>query len=112
MKSELISIPEGKMVIIHSDKNLSVGYLVLNPGKELAKHNRPVLEHLRQISGKSVMKLFDGNKVREITLKEDDSLEIPASQYHIHANPFSELSYTLWLFHGDISEIIKSIKNR
>jgi gentisate 1,2-dioxygenase len=110
MTSELYLLPEGKIIIAHSDKRLSIGYLVLNPGKELPKHNRPVLEELRQISGKCVMKLYDGDKIREVTLNENDRLEIPTLQYHIHSNPFSDLSYTLWIAHGDITPIIESIR--
>jgi len=110
MTSEVYSIPEGRIVIAHSDKDISIGYLVLNPGKELPKHNRPVLEELRQISGRCVMKLYEDDGIREVTLHEDEKLEIPPRQYHVHSNPFLDLSYTLWIAHGDITAIIESIR--
>ena len=50
MSFELYKIPEGKVGIAHSDDKFSIGYLELNPGKELAKHNRPVPEQLRHLS--------------------------------------------------------------
>ena len=111
MLSELYPISEGKIVIAYSGKDRSIGYLVLDPRTELSKHNRPVLEELRQISGRCVVKL-DGGKEREVTLDEDSTIKIPPEQFHIHANPFSKPSYTLWIAHGDITEIIESIRKK
>ncbi|MFH1565286.1 MAG: hypothetical protein ABIC82_05605 [bacterium] len=57
-------------MIAFSDENLNVGTLELNSNKELAKHNRPVLESLFQLEGKCVIKLFeDGGEIKEVVLK-------------------------------------------
>jgi len=78
MNFELYSLPQGKILIAFSDKNLSVGPLQLDPKQELSKHNRPVLESLFQLKGSCVMKMFEENgEIKEIVLKEGDSLDIP-----------------------------------
>lgn len=109
---ETYKLPQGKITISECNKNMSVGSLELNPGQELTKHNRPVNEMLTQLSGTSVMKLFDGDMlIKEVKLKENNTLEIPANQYHIHSNPNKNPSITKWQFQGDIVEIIENIRN-
>ena len=111
MSFELYNLPQGKIMIAFSDKNLSVGTLELNPNRELSKHNRPVLESLFQIKGKCLMKLFEEDgSVNEVTLNENDSIDIPPNKYHIHSNPFNEMSITFWKASGDITEIINKIR--
>ena len=108
---EIYKLPQGKIIIGSSDKNLSIGLLHLLPQQTLDKHNRPVTEQLVQVSGACVMKLFEGETiVKEVTLNEGDSLVIPANQYHIHSNNTDKPSITLWKFEGDIAEVIKKIK--
>ncbi len=111
MGFEFYNIQQGKILIAFSDKNLSVGTLELNPKQGLEKHNRPVLESLFQLKGSCVMKLFeDDGTAKEVVLKEGDSIDIPPSKYHIHSNPYDEISITFWKANGDISEIIDNIR--
>jgi mannose-6-phosphate isomerase-like protein (cupin superfamily) len=109
---EIYKIPQGKMVIAYSSEKLSIGLLELDPKQELAKHDRPCIENLIQISGTCMMKLFEGeNLVKEVPLKENESLEIPANVFHIHSNPADEKSVTLWRFDSDITKVISSIRS-
>ncbi|MCK4326875.1 MAG: cupin domain-containing protein [Candidatus Diapherotrites archaeon] len=110
MSFELYNIPQGKIGIAYSGKDFSTGYLELEPGTELAKHNRPVLEQLMQIKGASTMIMFDGDEQKEIVMEVGDKLDIPAGQYHAHANTGTESSITLWKASGDITEIIDAIR--
>lgn len=112
MNFEKYDIPERYIMIAYSDQNLSVGILEISPGKELSKHNRPVLESLFQIKGKCVMKLFeDDGSVNEVILEEGENTNIPLLKFHIHSNPYEEKSITLWKASGDITEIINKIRN-
>lgn len=109
---EIYNIPQGKMMIISCDENLSVGLLELNPNQELSKHNRPVNEELIQVSGTSIIKLFDKDKiVKEINLNEGKKLKILANQFHIHSNSTDDKSITLWKFEGNIIKIIEQIRS-
>jgi quercetin dioxygenase-like cupin family protein len=108
---EIYKLPQGKIIICFSDKNLSIGLLELNPKQKLPRHNRPVAEELLKISGTCKIRLFDeGNMVKEIALAEYGSLEIPANQFHIHVNPTTQRSLTLWKFRGDITKILDEIR--
>ena len=108
---EIYQLPQGKIVINYSDKNLSIGLLQLNSHQALVKHNRPVIEQLVQVAGICVMKLFEGEKmVKEVTLHENEILTIPAHQYHMHTNPTDEISITMWKFEGDIREVLDKIR--
>jgi len=108
---ELYKIPQGRIMIAFSDKNLSVGTLELNPKTELSKHNRPVLESLHQLNGKCVIQLFDKqDNSKEIILIKGESIDIEPEQFHIHSNPFNEKSTTFWKASGDISKIIEEIR--
>jgi oxalate decarboxylase/phosphoglucose isomerase-like protein (cupin superfamily) len=112
MNFEKYKVPEGYIMIAFSDRNLSVGIMGINPGKELAKHNRPVLESLYQLKGSCVMKLFEEDgKIKEIILKEGESIDIPQFKFHIHSNPNKEESITFWKASGDIVDIINKIRN-
>lgn len=111
MNFEEYKIPQGKILIAFSDKNLSVGALELNPGQELSKHNRPVLESLFQIQGTCIMKFFEENGIiKEVILNKGDSIDIPPFKFHIHSNPSKEISITFWKANGDITEIINKIR--
>jgi quercetin dioxygenase-like cupin family protein len=103
---------DGKVIfyIAHSDKKFSTGILILEPKTELPKHKRPVLERLRQIYGICLMKLYNDGNIKEVTLKEGESLEIPPNQYHIHSNPTDDKSITMWKAEGDITNIIGEIR--
>lgn len=111
MTFEKYKIPEGYIMIAHSDHNLSMGILEIDPNKELSKHNRPVLESLYQIKGKCVMGISNNSAEFDKTvLKEGQSLDIPKQTFHIHSNPFQEKSITLWRANGDITKIINNIR--
>lgn len=111
MAFEVCKIPQGKIVIAFSDKKLSVGTLHLGPRQELQKHNRPVLESLFQINGACVMKLFENDgSIKEVVLKEGESIDIPPKKFHIHSNPHDAESITFWKASGDITEIIEGIR--
>ncbi len=81
-------------------------------GAELPKHSRPkAFENLVQISGKCLMKIFDdADSVTEHTLGVGDKLRMDKGQYHIHSNPFSETSVTLFKAEGDITEVMKVLR--
>ncbi len=108
---EIYELPQGKIIIGFSNRELSIGLLVLNSGQSLPKHNRPVNEELLQIKGKCMMKVFSEDSSHEIELNENSSLKIPANTFHIHSNPFNQESITLWKFQGDITSIIDKIRS-
>jgi oxalate decarboxylase/phosphoglucose isomerase-like protein (cupin superfamily) len=111
MDFEKYDLPQGNIMIAFSDKNLSVGTLEIKPNKELAKHNRPVLESLFQLKGKCLIKLFEEDgSIKEVILNEKESINIPPLKFHIHSNPFEENSLTFWKASGDITEIIEKIR--
>lgn len=97
----------------HSDKNFTTGVMYLPPHSELPKHNRPkAFENLKQIAGKCKMTVFDLDGVGsfEKVLSPGDELRMEKGQYHIHANPFDEKSYTLFKAEGDITEIMEVLR--
>lgn len=97
----------------HSDKNLTTGVMYIPPGTQLPKHNRPkAFENLIQIAGKCRMTVFDlnGEDSLEKVLSPGDTLRMEKGQHHIHANPFNEKSYTLFKAEGDITEIMKVLR--
>ncbi|RJO60014.1 cupin domain-containing protein [candidate division WS5 bacterium] len=111
MNFEVCRIKEGKIVIAHSNNNMSVGYLEINPNSELKKHNRPCTECLYQIKGVATMVLFDEkDSTKELILKEGEEIEIPLGKYHIHANRTSEPCVQMWKAKGDIREILDEIR--
>lgn len=110
--TEIYELPLGKIIFGFSDKKLTVGNLVLNHGQALPKHSRPVDEQLVQISGTCSVKLFNGDTLeKEITLHSGDVLKIPVNQLHIHSNPTSEKSVTLFKFEGDVTTQVEKIRN-
>jgi len=111
MNFENYRLEQGKIVIAYSDEKISLGYLDIDPGKALSKHNRPCIESLYQIKGTCTMFLFDENdSPKEFVLNEGDQLEIPLGQFHIHSNKGSENSITMWKALGDIRQILDNIR--
>lgn len=110
LKCEKIEIPQGSIHLGPSDENKSVGYLELDPHTSLVLHNRPAIENLIQVKNKCEMVVFwEERKI--IVLKESDRLTIkPAGTYHIHTNPYDEVSLTYWEFDGDVRKVIEQIK--
>lgn len=106
--------PQTKVIFYfsHSDESLTTGVMVIPPKTELPKHNRPkAFENLVQVSGKCVMRVFDGNEdSAEHTLEVGSTLRMGKAQYHIHSNPFDETSYTLFKAEGDITEVMKVLR--
>jgi hypothetical protein len=110
-KCQKVTLPQGAIYLGPSDEHKSVGYLELNPHTSLTLHNRPAIENLTQIKGKSNMVVYDSQDGRTVSLKEGDTLSIqPAGTWHIHVNPYDEVSLTYWDFDGDIREIIDAIR--
>lgn len=100
-----------RFYISYSDKKISTGILVLQPNTSLSKHNRPLaIENDTQIAGSCAMTLFEEDKEKNIELKPGKGIQIPKGQYHIHSNPFNEVSVALWKAEGDITEIIDDIR--
>lgn len=110
---EAVDIPEGTFFICHSDKNLSAGFLRLNPNSKLSKHSRPVEEWLLQVEGTTKILLYENSKIiKEALLKRGDAIKIPANQFHQHTNPEDSDSLTSWRVDGDITKIIEEIRAR
>jgi quercetin dioxygenase-like cupin family protein len=107
--------PQTKVIFYfsYSDENLTTGVMEIPAGAELPKHNRPkAFENLVQVSGRCLMKVFDGNdNPTEHILEAGDTLRMEKGQYHIHSNPYSEPSYTLFKAEGDITEIMKVLRS-
>jgi len=111
MGYEQFSIKQGKLGIIHSDDKMTVGYMIINNGEEIVKHARPLDEEIFQLSGNSVLTLYENGEAREITLNEGDAYTVPANIPHGHINKNSMVkSITLWKFHGDMTGIVEEIK--
>ena len=97
----------------HSDKKLTTGVMEIPAGAALPKHSRPrAFENLVQVAGKCRMEVFDENEnSTEHILGIGDTLRMERGQFHIHSNPFEETSYTLFKAEGDITEIMKVLRN-
>lgn len=96
----------------HSDEAFTTGVMLLPAHSKLPKHNRPLAcENLVQVSGKCLMTVFDENDHgTEHVLEVGDALRMKKGQYHIHANPYDEPSHTLFKAEGDITAIVKSVR--
>lgn len=97
----------------HSDEQFTTGVLTLRPGAEMARHNRPLaFENLLQISGKCLMTLSDedgGSEIKHI-LEMGSDLRMSKGQWHVHANPYDVESITLFKAEGDITAIMKIVR--
>lgn len=102
-----------KFFFSHSNSEFTTGVMVIAPNKELPKHNRPLaIENLIQISGQCVIKLFsDDVKFIEHILTPQDYFQISQGAFHIHANPFNQESITFFRAQGDITEVMKNLRN-
>lgn len=96
----------------HSDEEFTTGVMAIPAKTELPKHNRPLaVENLVQVSGKCRMIIFDENDVsEEYILEVGDTLSMEMGQYHIHSNPFTETSVTLFKAVGDITSIVEVVR--
>jgi len=110
-KCQKVEIPQGAFYLGPSDEERSVGYLELKPETSLTLHNRPSgIERLTQVEGKCSMVVYDMEEGRLATLNKGDTLEItPPGTWHIHVNPFDDVSLAYWDFEGDITHIIEKI---
>ncbi|MDO8611017.1 MAG: hypothetical protein Q7R95_10860 [bacterium] len=109
-KCEKIILPQGAIYLGSSDEKKSVGYLELNPHTSLNIHNRPAIENLTQIKGKSNMVIYNENKSETFLLHQGSKLKIKPEKWHIHVNPYNEVSLTYWDFDGDIRKIIDNVR--
>lgn len=96
----------------HSSVEFTTGVMMIPPKTELPKHNRPLaIENLVQVAGKCVMKVFDANdESTDHVLTVGSMLSMEKGQYHIHANPYDEVSYTLFKAEGDITPIVENVR--
>jgi quercetin dioxygenase-like cupin family protein len=103
---------KAKFYFSHSDENCTTGVLHLEAGAALPKHNRPLaFENLTQLQGKCLMTLFDENdKPTEIELAVGEGIRMHKGQWHIHANPYEEVSLTMFKADGNIQEVMKVIR--
>ncbi|MFA6325181.1 MAG: cupin domain-containing protein [Candidatus Paceibacterota bacterium] len=101
-----------KFYFTHSSPEFTTGVMIIQPHKELPKHNRPLaIEHLIQISSTCVMKLFiDETNFEEKVMNPGDCIQIPQAQYHIHSNPSDLESVTLFRAEGDITKVMEVIR--
>lgn len=85
----------------------------MQPGAELPKHNRPTaFENLMQVSGRCKMVLLsdEGQVQEERVLEHPDAIRFEKGQWHIHSNPFDEVSVTLFKGEGDITAIVQKVR--
>lgn len=96
----------------HSSSEFTTGVMMIPPKTELPKHNRPLaIENLVQVEGTCVMKTFDDNDdMTERILEVGSTLSMPKGQFHIHANPYEQPSYTLFKAQGDITTIVENVR--
>lgn len=87
---EIYRLSQRRIFIGYSDKDMSAGFLELNPHQELSKHKRPVDEELIQIEGTSVVRMFRSHSVEEVILPPSHTTTVPANRPHIHANRTNE----------------------
>lgn len=109
-KCQRITLPQGAIYLGPSDEKKSVGYLELNPHTSLSLHNRPATENLTQVKGRSNMVTYSQENGKTLLLNEGEKLTIDPHVWHIHANPYNEISLTYWDFDGDIKKIINNIR--
>jgi quercetin dioxygenase-like cupin family protein len=97
----------------YAGTDFTTGVMVLRPGAILPKHNRPqACEDLLQLQGACRMTLLDETGAEQAVheLRPNDSLSMKKGQWHIHANPTSEESFTLFKAEGDISGIVEALR--
>jgi len=113
-KCQKVEIEQGAFYLGESTKEKSVGYLELKPNTSLNLHNRwNGIENLIQVQGSCIMIVFDTFKGTNLKLNKGEKLKIePEGVWHIHANPFNQISLTYWHFEGDIRSIIDGIRKR
>ncbi len=111
---EIYETPDGsaRFYFSHSDEKFTTGILVLQPGAALPKHNRPhAIENDVQIGGKCLMTIFGENENnQEVELSAAEGVGIPKGQWHIHGNPYNEVSVTLFKLEGDILEVMRILR--
>lgn len=103
-----------EFVFTHSDEYFTTGVMYIPPGEALSKHNRPkAFENLKQISGKCQMTVFelDSEGSFDKVLNPGDTLRMEKGQFHIHSNPFEDKSFTLFKAEGDITEVMKVLRD-
>jgi hypothetical protein len=58
------------------------------------------------------MTLFseDGAVQEELVLEYPDAVRFEKGQWHVHANPYDEISLTLFKAEGDITAIVQNVR--
>lgn len=112
---EVWDSPDGQVrfCFSHTGSDFTTGVMILQPGAELPKHNRPLAcENLLQLEGACKMTLLSeaGERQSVHELHPHESLSMEKGQWHIHANPTDKLSFTLFKAEGDISAIVDNLR--
>lgn len=112
---EVWESPDGqaRFYFSHFDKIFTAGVMMLRPGAQLPKHNRPLaVENLVQVGSECQMTLLDDHDEieEEHVLKTGDTLRMKKGQWHIHANPFPDISLTLFKAEGDITTVMAVLR--
>lgn len=118
MESKVFEVwesPDGqfRFCFSHNDTKFTTGVLIMQPGTELPKHNRPkISENLLQVSGRCKMIVFsdEGEVQEERILEAPQGITFNKAEWHIHANPFDEVSVTLFKGEGDMTAIIQKVR--
>lgn len=79
---------------LNGAKNFAMGLVIIEPGKKTSKHTRDVEEIIYVIKGEV---LVITNEV-EYTLKEGDSILIPAGIEHYHENRSPNVIEQIYIF--------------
>ncbi len=112
---EVWDSPDGQVrfCFSHTGSDFTTGVMILQPGAELPKHNRPLAcESLLQLEGSCNMTLLSesGEQQSVHELGPGNVLAMEKGQWHIHANPGGEPSFTLFKAEGDISAIVANLR--
>jgi len=89
---------------------------LLDLNNQIATKEDEKLQITADLSGltdqKTQKELEIQNLIEQVVLKENERLLVPANKLHIHANPTNRKSITLWVFEGDIVEVIENIRSK
>ena len=104
-------MPEGLLLIGRSDPFVSQGFFDISPEMTVPKRSRPVDGLFKQITGKAILKVYDGSVVKEEkALEQGQSFRIEANQEYSIANPSQARSVVYWRFDGDITPILDKMR--
>ena len=104
-------MPEGLLLIGRLDPFAAQGFVDLLPNKSLPPRSRPAPGIVRQMAGKSVFRVFDGEQVKEEKeLRTGDQISVPAGTPYSLENKTNEKCVLYWRFDGDVTEAFEKLK--